>query len=77
MKRIVALRGDLPATAMSASAPGEFHYASELVTFIRQTHGDRFKIEVAAYPEMHPQAASPARTSRTSAARSRQAQTRR
>ena len=59
MKRIVALRGDLPATAMSASAPGEFHYANELVSFIRETHGDAFKIEVAAYPEMHPQAASP------------------
>jgi methylenetetrahydrofolate reductase (NADPH) len=59
VKRIVALRGDLPATAMSAAAPGEFHFASELVTFIRQTHGDWFKIEVAAYPEMHPQAASP------------------
>ena len=60
VKRIVALRGDLPATAMSASAPGEFHYANELVSFIRETHGDAFKIEVAAYPEMHPQAASPA-----------------
>ncbi len=59
VKRIVALRGDLPATAMSPAAPGEFHYASELVSFIRQTHGDHFKIEVAAYPEMHPQAASP------------------
>jgi methylenetetrahydrofolate reductase (NADPH) len=59
VKRIVALRGDLPATAMSASAPGEFHYASELVSFIRETHGNAFKIEVAAYPEMHPQAASP------------------
>jgi methylenetetrahydrofolate reductase (NADPH) len=59
VKRIVALRGDLPATAMSASAPGEFHYASELVSFIRETHGDWFKIEVAAYPEMHPQATSP------------------
>ena len=56
MKRIVALRGDLPATAMSASAPGEFHYANELVSFIRETHGSAFKIEVAAYPEMHPQA---------------------
>ena len=60
IKRIVALRGDLPATAMSPSAPGDFHYANELVSFIRQTHGDAFKIEVAAYPEMHPQAASPA-----------------
>jgi methylenetetrahydrofolate reductase (NADPH) len=56
VKRIVALRGDLPATAMSPSAPGDFHYASELVTFIRKTHGNAFKIEVAAYPEMHPQA---------------------
>jgi len=61
VKRIVALRGDLPATAMSAEAPGEFHYANELVSFIRQTHGDAFKIEVAAYPEMHPQAANPAK----------------
>ncbi len=59
VKRIVALRGDLPATAMSASAPGEFHYANELVSFIRQSHGDHFHIEVAAYPEMHPQAESP------------------
>lgn len=59
VRRIVALRGDLPATAMSASAPGEFHYANELVSFIRETHGDAFKIEVAAYPEMHPQAPNP------------------
>lgn len=59
VKRIVALRGDLPATAIDASAPGEFHYASELVGFIRETHGDAFKIEVAAYPEMHPQATDP------------------
>ena len=58
-KRILALRGDLPATAMSSSAPGDFHYASELVRFIRETHGDAFKIEVAAYPEMHPQAPNP------------------
>jgi methylenetetrahydrofolate reductase (NADPH) len=57
--RIVALRGDLPATAMSASAPGEFHYANELVSFIRETHGNHFLIEVAAYPEMHPQAPNP------------------
>ena len=60
VKRIVALRGDLPATAMSASAPGDFHYANELVSFIRAEHGDAFKIEVAAYPEMHPQASNPA-----------------
>lgn len=59
VKRIVALRGDLPATAMSPAAPGEFHYASELVSFIRKTHGDYFTIEVAAYPEMHPQAPNP------------------
>ncbi|MGD0348225.1 MAG: methylenetetrahydrofolate reductase [NAD(P)H] [Terracidiphilus sp.] len=59
VKRIVALRGDLPATALSPAAPGEFHYANELVSFIRKTHGDTFKIEVAAYTEMHPQAASP------------------
>lgn len=59
MKRIVALRGDLPATAMSAAAPGDFHYAVELVRFIREMHGDAFRIEVAAYPEMHPQASSP------------------
>jgi len=59
VKRIVALRGDLPATAMSAAAPGEFHYASELVTFIREKHRDAFKIEVAAYPEMHPQSTKP------------------
>jgi methylenetetrahydrofolate reductase (NADPH) len=59
VRRIVALRGDLPATAMSPSAPGEFHYASELVSFIRAEHGDWFRIEVAAYPEMHPQATKP------------------
>jgi methylenetetrahydrofolate reductase (NADPH) len=59
VRRIVALRGDLPATAMSASAPGDFHYANELVSFIRKEHGNGFRIEVAAYPEMHPQAASP------------------
>jgi methylenetetrahydrofolate reductase (NADPH) len=59
VKRILALRGDLPATAMSPSAPGDFHFANELVSFIRDTHGDAFKIEVAAYPEMHPQAQNP------------------
>ncbi|MGB0220704.1 MAG: methylenetetrahydrofolate reductase [NAD(P)H] [Sinimarinibacterium flocculans] len=57
--RIVALRGDLPATAASSEAPGELRYASELVAFIRETHGDHFTLEVAAYPEMHPQAANP------------------
>lgn len=59
VKRVVALRGDLPATAMSPAAPGDFHYANELVNFIRETHGNHFKIEVAAYPEMHPQAPGP------------------
>ncbi len=59
VKRIVALRGDLPVTAYSAAAPGEFRYANELVAFIRETHGDHFHIEVAAYPEMHPQATNP------------------
>jgi methylenetetrahydrofolate reductase (NADPH) len=59
VKRIVALRGDLPDPSKGPAAPGEFHYANELVSFIRETHGDAFKIEVAAYPEMHPQACSP------------------
>lgn len=59
VKRIVALRGDLPATAMTNAAPGEFHYANELVQFIREQHGEHFTLEVAAYPEMHPQAADP------------------
>lgn len=59
VRRIVALRGDLPATAISSEAPGELHYANELVAFIRERHGDHFQLEVAAYPEMHPQAASP------------------
>ena len=60
VKRIVALRGDLPATAIGTGAPGDFRYANELVSFIRATHGDTFQLEVAAYPEMHPQAANPA-----------------
>ena len=59
VRRIVALRGDLPATAMSSAAPGDFRYANELVSFIRAEHGGAFRIEVAAYPEMHPQATSP------------------
>ncbi|MGQ0501146.1 MAG: methylenetetrahydrofolate reductase [NAD(P)H] [Panacagrimonas sp.] len=59
VRRIVALRGDLPATAVSTEAPGEFGYANELVEFIRASHGDHFQIEIAAYPEMHPQAISP------------------
>lgn len=59
VRRIVALRGDLPATSMSNAAPGEFRYANELVSFIHETHGEHFTLEVAAYPEMHPQAANP------------------
>lgn len=53
--RIVALRGDLP-SGMGRS--GEFRYANELVAFIREATGDHFHIEVAAYPEIHPQATS-------------------
>ena len=56
VKRLVALRGDLPS---GYGAGGEFHYASDLVTFIRAETGDDFHIEVAAYPEIHPQAKSP------------------
>src|SRR5581483_10613364 len=59
VKRIVALRGDLPATSASSEAPGEFRYANELVAFIRAQHGAQFRIEVACYPEMHPQAPNP------------------
>lgn len=51
--RIVALRGDMPSGMQEA---GEFHYANELVAFIRKETGDHFHIEVAAYPEFHPQA---------------------
>ena len=54
--RIVALRGDLPS---GYGLGGEFLYASDLVSFIRAEFGDAFHIEVAAYPEMHPQARSP------------------
>ena len=56
IKRIVALRGDLPS---GMATTGEFHYANELVSFIRAETGDHFHIEVAAYPEFHPQAKSP------------------
>ena len=55
IKRIVALRGDLPS---GMGQYGEFHHADELVSFIRSETGDHFHIEVAAYPEMHPQAKS-------------------
>ena len=56
IKRIVALRGDLPSGMGSI---GEFQYANELVSFIRVHTGEHFHIEVAAYPEFHPQASSP------------------
>ncbi len=53
IRHIVALRGDLPS---GMAEPGEFRYANELVAFIREETGDWFEIEVAAYPETHPQA---------------------
>ncbi|MFV0371180.1 MAG: methylenetetrahydrofolate reductase [NAD(P)H] [Azonexus sp.] len=56
IRRIVALRGDLPSGMAEA---GEFRYANELVEFIRQETGDWFSLEVAAYPEWHPQAKNP------------------
>jgi methylenetetrahydrofolate reductase (NADPH) len=55
--RIVALRGDLP-SGMGRSGLGTFRYANELVSFLRDEFSDRFHIEVAAYPEFHPQAPS-------------------
>lgn len=56
VKRLVALRGDLPS---GYGMGGEFHYASDLVAFIREETGRDFHIEVACYPEVHPQARSP------------------
>jgi methylenetetrahydrofolate reductase (NADPH) len=56
VRRVVALRGDLPS---GYGGFGEFRYASDLVGFIRAETGGHFHIEVAAYPEMHPQARSP------------------
>ena len=55
VKRIVALRGDMPS---GMGETGELHHANELVEFIRKESGDHFHIEVAAYPEFHPQAQS-------------------
>ncbi len=55
VKRIVALRGDMPS---GMGDTGALHYANELVEFIRRETGDHFHIEVAAYPEFHPQAQS-------------------
>ena len=56
VRQLVALRGDLPS---GYGAGGEFHYASDLVAFIRAEAGDAFRLEVACYPEVHPQARSP------------------
>jgi len=56
IRHVVALRGDLPS---GLAAAGEFRYASELVRFIREETGDWFHIEVACYPEYHPQARKP------------------
>ena len=56
VKRLVALRGDLPS---GYGTGGEFQYASDLVAFIRAETGNDFRIEVACYPEVHPQARSP------------------
>jgi methylenetetrahydrofolate reductase (NADPH) len=56
IRRIVALRGDLPS---GMAEPGELRYANELVEFIRKETGDWFRIEIAAYPEYHPQARNP------------------
>jgi len=56
IQRVVALRGDLPS---GYGMGGEFRYASDLVEFIRAETGDAFKVAVAAYPEVHPQARSP------------------
>lgn len=58
IKRLVTLRGDVPSGEVSA---GDFKYANELVSFIRQETGDWFHIEVAAYPEFHPEAQSAAK----------------
>lgn len=55
VRHLVALRGDLPENYV----PGDFAYASDLVAFVRRETGKTFHIEVACYPEMHPQAASP------------------
>ena len=58
IKRLVALRGDVPSGEVSV---GDFKYAAELVAFIRKETGDWFHIEVAAYPEFHPEAISAAK----------------
>ena len=57
IRRLVVIRGDTPSGMVDI---GEFHFANELVEFIREQHGDHFHIEVAAYPETHPQSKSAA-----------------
>lgn len=56
INRLVTLRGDMPSGLVSG---GDFKYANELVSFIREQTGDHFHLEVAAYPEFHPEAKSP------------------
>jgi methylenetetrahydrofolate reductase (NADPH) len=56
LRRLVALRGDLPS---GYGSMGEFRYAADLVAFIRAETGDHFHLEIAAYPEVHPQSKSP------------------
>lgn len=56
IQRLVTLRGDMPSGLVSG---GDFKYANELVSFIREETGDHFHLEVAAYPEFHPEAKSP------------------
>jgi len=68
VKRLVALRGDLPS---GYGTGGEFQHASDLVAFIRVETGDDFHIEVACYPEMHPQSRSPEHDLRAFAAKVR------
>jgi methylenetetrahydrofolate reductase (NADPH) len=58
INRLVTLRGDVPSGEVSV---GDFKYANELVSFIRQETGDWFHLEVAAYPEFHPEALSAAK----------------
>lgn len=59
VRRLVALRGDLP-SGSGAAGRGDFRFARDLVAFVRRETGDWFHIEVAAYPEVHPHAKSPA-----------------
>ncbi len=58
LRRVVALRGDLP-SGIGLGDLGELHHANQLVALIREQFGDVFHIEVAAYPEFHPQSSSP------------------